>query len=104
MGVIVDDTIHFVAKYKRLRATGLAHEEAIEGTLQEAGRAMIYTTIILVTGFSLFLLTDYQINANFGATVAIMLSIGMLFDLTVLPAGIKLMIGITGQDKLSVKA
>ena len=86
MGIIVDDSIHFMTKYKRLRAKGQTHEEATEGSIMEAGKAMVFTTFILVAGLSMFMLTDFALNRNFGMTVAMMLTIGMVFDLTMLPA------------------
>ena len=91
MGIIVDDTIHFVTKYRRLRAKGESHDDAIIGTVLEAGKAMIFTTIVLVAGVGLFIFTDFATNRNFGITVSIMLTVGVLFDLFMLPPLIKLL-------------
>ena len=89
IGIIVDDSIHFISKYTRLRDKGRNHDDAIEGTILEAGKAMIFTTAVLVSGLAMFTMTDFAVNRNFGVTVAIMLTVGMLFDLTALPAMIR---------------
>ena len=91
MGIVVDDTIHYISKYKRLRDAGQSHDEATVGTIRDAGKAMLFTTLVLCAGFGIFMWTDYQVNKNFGLTVAAMLTLGMLFDLMVLPAALKVL-------------
>jgi hypothetical protein len=86
MGIVVDDTIHYIVKYKRLRAEGMAHAQASEFLAQEHSKASIATTLVLAGGFAMFVLTDYQLNRNFGLTTATMLCVGLLFDLFILPA------------------
>lgn len=90
LGVVVDDTTHFVAKYKKALSKGASHDSAVEATIREAGKAMVFTTIILVCGFSMLAFTDFAVNRNFGLVVSVMLTMGALFDLTVLPALMKL--------------
>ena len=90
MGIVVDDSIHYIVKYRRSRAKGLGHDQATVDTLRHVGKAVVFTTVVLVTGLGLFALSDFVLNRNAGLTVAIMLTFGMAFDLTVLPALIKL--------------
>ncbi len=90
LGVVVDDTTHFVAKYRKALSKGASHDSAVEATIREAGKAMVFTTIILVCGFSMLAFTDFAVNRNFGLVVSVMLTMGALFDLTVLPALMKL--------------
>ncbi len=89
MGIVVDDSIHFVERYRRLRAAGLDHDHATIETISHVGKAVVFTTIILVTGLGLFTLSDFVLNRNSGITVAIMLTFGMWFDLMILPPMIK---------------
>jgi hypothetical protein len=90
LGVVVDDTTHFIAKYKAALDSGKTHDEAVVKTVLVSGKAMIITTVILCCAFMMFTLTDFVVNRNFGIIVATMLTIGMVFDLTVLPAALRL--------------
>ena len=90
MGIVVDDTIHYVAKYQRIRGTGRDHEHAVVELAEEHSKASVATMLILISGFSMFALSDYMVTLNFGVTTAAMLFIGSLFDLFVAPAMLKL--------------
>ncbi len=90
MGIVVDDTIHYVAKYKRLIDKGVSHDEAAADLAREHSKASVATMLILIGGFAMFLFTDYMINRNFGATTATMLGLGAFLDLFLLPAMLKL--------------
>jgi hypothetical protein len=91
MGIVVDDTIHYVAKYKRLLEDhGFTHAEATAELAKEHSKASVATMLVLVGGFAMFLFTDYQINRNLGMTVATILTVGISFDLLVLPAMLKI--------------
>ncbi len=90
MGIVVDDTIHYVAKYKRLIDSGATHDHAAAELAQEHSKASVATMLILVCGFAMFTFTDYMINRNFGATTATMLLIGAFLDLLLHPAMLKL--------------
>ena len=50
-GIAVDDTIHFLSKYKLARAAGADVESALQVTFKETGKAIVFTTIILFFGF-----------------------------------------------------
>lgn len=89
MGIIVDDSIHYLTKYKRLRAKGMDHDDATIGAMRDAGKAMIFTTLILVVSMAMYMLTNFIPNRNIGLAMSIALTTGMLFDLTMLPALLK---------------
>jgi len=89
LGIVVDDSIHMLTKYKRLRAKGLDHDEANVEAMRDAGKAIVFTTTILVCAMGMYTLTDFVPNRNIGVGLSIMLIAGMLFDLTLLPALIK---------------
>ncbi len=75
-GIAVDDTIHFLSKYKIERMTGADMEEAILATMTQAGKAIIITSIILFFGFLILM---------FSRTISIVF-VGMLISGTLLSA------------------
>ena len=86
IGIAIDDTVHFLSKYKAAVKKGESLIEAIEESLLLSGSAIVITTVILVLGFATFLFSDFAIYSNFGLLSSVALSLAMLFDLMLLPA------------------
>ena len=86
IGVAVDDTIHFLIKYREARSRGENVEEALTYVMSYAGSAIIFTTIILSTAFMIFVFSQFLPNVNFGIVTSIALIIAVLVDLLLLPA------------------
>ncbi|MBL8034873.1 MAG: MMPL family transporter [Leptospiraceae bacterium] len=86
IGIAVDDTIHFLTHYRGELLAGHGRLESIKTTLREVGQAMIFTSIILVTGFLIFLSSIYVPFRNFGLLSAIAISSALIADLFFLPA------------------
>ena len=86
IGVAVDDTIHFLVKYFDAKKRGLNMEETFDEVLRYAGKAILFTTIILTVAFSLFAFSDFSPNQNFGIVTAFALLIAFVVDLLLLPA------------------
>ncbi len=86
IGVAVDDTIHFLVKYFDARKRGLNMEETLDEVLRYAGKAILFTTIILSVAFSLFAFSEFAPNQNFGIVTAFALVIAFVVDLLLLPA------------------
>jgi predicted RND superfamily exporter protein len=86
LGIAIDDTIHFLVKYKEARKKGLSFEESLAYVMQYAGIAMVLTTVVLSCAFIVFRLSQFMLNANFGLVTAIALLIALLVDLLFLPA------------------
>ena len=86
MGIAIDDTIHFLVKYKEARKLGMNFEDSLAFVMQFAGSAIIFTTLILSSAFIVFNLSDFMLNANFGLVTAIALLIAVAVDLVLLPA------------------
>ncbi len=86
IGIAIDDTVHFLAKYKAAIKKGESLVEAIEESLLLSGNAIIITTMVLVLGFGVFLFSDFALYSNFGLLSSIALSLAMIFDLLLLPA------------------
>ena len=86
LGVAVDDTIHFLVKYKEARIKGYDFHDSIAYVMQYAGSAIVFTTVILSSAFMIFSFSQFLPNVNFGIVTAIALVIAVVVDLVLLPA------------------
>jgi len=86
IGVAVDDTIHFLVKYFDARKRGLSMADTFDEVLHYAGRAILFTTIVLALSFSVFAFSTFTPNQNFGVVTAIALILALIIDLLYLPA------------------
>ena len=86
-GISVDDTIHFLAKYRQeLKANDWKIKRSVYATLKEAGISMFYTSVVLFFGFSVFTLSDFGGTVALGGLVATTLLFAMISNLILLPA------------------
>ncbi|WP_291139011.1 efflux RND transporter permease subunit [Flavobacterium sp. UBA7663] len=86
-GISVDDTIHFLAKYRQeLKSNDWKIKRSVYATLKEAGISMFYTSVVLFFGFSVFTLSDFGGTVALGGLVATTLLFAMLSNLILLPA------------------
>jgi predicted RND superfamily exporter protein len=86
LGVIVDDTVHFLTTYLRARREdGLDAQEAVRRSFSTVGSALVGTSLILVSGFLVLTLSPFKLNAGIGLLAAIMLSLALLADFLFLP-------------------
>ena len=86
IGISVDDTIHFLTHY---RAEVLQHADikaAIRKALKEAGQAISFTSLVLITGFLFLIISSHQGLANFGILSAVAIGTALIADLILLPA------------------
>lgn len=86
LGIIVDDTIHFLTRYKAMKAKGLDAEAAMTKTLVHVGPAMLGTSVILVLGFGVLTLSSFQMTSYLGWLSVIIVSVAPLTDLVLAPA------------------
>ncbi len=87
IGIVVDDTVHFLSKY--LRARREYHydtEQAIHYAFNTAGKALFTTTIVLVAGFLIFAFSPFVPTAQVGVLTAMIVGFALIADLTLLPA------------------
>jgi predicted RND superfamily exporter protein len=91
IGVAVDDTIHFLVKYFDARKRGLGMAETFDEVLHYAGRAILFTTVVLSLSFSMFVFSTFTPNQNFGVVTATALAIALIIDLIYLPALLSVM-------------
>ncbi len=86
LGIIVDDTVHFLSKYLRARREqNLDPPEAVKYAFETVGQAIIATTVILGIGFAILATSTFMINAQMGLLTAMAIVVAFIFDFTVLP-------------------
>jgi len=86
-GISVDDTIHFLAKYRQeLIARKWNIKRSVIAALKETGVSMIYTSVVLFCGFFIFIASEFGGTVALGLLVSITLLIAMLTNLLLLPA------------------
>jgi predicted RND superfamily exporter protein len=86
-GISVDDTIHFLAKYRQeLTGNNWSIRAATTEALKETGRSMIYTSIILFFGFGIFTVSGFGGTVALGSLVAFTLIVALFANLILLPS------------------
>jgi predicted RND superfamily exporter protein len=86
-GISVDDSIHFLAKYRQeLFANNFFVPIAISKSIKETGASMLYTSIVLFFGFVIFVFSDFGGTVALGLLTSLTLMFAMITNLTVLPA------------------
>ena len=101
IGVAVDDTIHFLVKYFDARKRGLSLVDTFDEVLRYAGRAILFTTLVLSLSFSMFIFSEFTPNQNFGVVTATALIIALIVDLLFLPALLSVADGKENYTELS---
>ncbi|MDE0350956.1 MAG: MMPL family transporter, partial [Gammaproteobacteria bacterium] len=87
VGIVVDDTVHFLSKYRRARREhGRNAEEAVRYAFDTAGRALVTTTFVLVAGFLILVFSPFVPTAQVGILTAMIIGFALLADLSLLPA------------------
>ena len=98
LGIIVDDTVHFLTKYLRgRREKNLDRPDAIRYAFKTVGPAIFITTVILTIGFGVLATSTFLINSQMGLLTAIAIVLALITDLLLLPA--ILMIGYKEKEK-----
>ncbi|MEZ4839575.1 RND family transporter [Flavobacterium sp.] len=86
-GISVDDTIHFLAKYRQeLQVNNWKIRKSVFNALRETGVSMFYTSIVLFFGFSVFMISSFGGTVALGGLVSATLLFAMLSNLLLLPA------------------
>jgi uncharacterized protein len=88
-GIAVDDTIHTLSKFKVFQEKGLSVDDALYETMQEVGRPMIQTAIILFFGFLVMLFSIHPPSVNVGLLMSLTLAGALLSDLFLLPVMVR---------------
>jgi len=86
LGIVIDDTVHFLSKYLRARREqGKSPEDAIRYAFHTVGRALIVTTGILVVGFMILSVSAFSMNSGMGRLTAIVITVALIADFLFLP-------------------
>lgn len=88
MGIAVDDTIHYVHRYRHALRGGDT-DRAIADSHRSIGSAMLYTSLIIATGFVMFAFSDFVPSKLFGLLTGLAIGVALIADLTLLPAMLK---------------
>ena len=87
LGISVDNAIQYLSRYRHeLKATNGAIKQSALNALHEAGFSMIYTSIVLVLGFSVFIISEFGGTQALGILISTTLLIAMFFNVMVLPS------------------
>jgi len=87
LGIVVDDTVHFMSKYLRARREqGLDAAEAIVHAFRTVGRAMTVTSVALMIGFLVIASSHYLVNAQLGLLTALVVALALAADFVLLPS------------------
>jgi predicted RND superfamily exporter protein len=100
LGVVDDDTIHFINRYRKEVARGASTDDAIAVATAHEGRASLTTALINSCGFGVLLVSEYRPTAWFGGLLSLTLIVAFLAEVFILPATIKLMPRIFGAEAL----
>lgn len=86
LGIVVDDTVHFLSKYLRARREkGYSAEEAIRYAFSTVGTALIVTSIVLIGGFMVMQFSHFNPSNHMGMLLAITILVALLVDFLFLP-------------------
>lgn len=86
LGIVVDDTVHFLSKYLRARREkGYDATQACLYAFTHVGQALVVTTVVLVVGFLVLTLSTFKMNADMGLVTAITLAVALIVDFLLLP-------------------
>jgi uncharacterized protein len=85
MGIIVDDTVHFMAKYNRVRGW-LTAREAVSHAFDSVGAALVANTAIVAAGFAVLGLSTFKVTATMGLLTALTVVCALAVDFLLLPA------------------
>jgi hypothetical protein len=86
LGIVVDDTVHFLSKYLHAkRDKNASSKEAVHYAFDNVGRALWITTLVLVAGFTVLAQSSFKMNADMGFLTALTIFIALVVDFLFLP-------------------
>ena len=86
LGIVIDDTVHFLTKYMRARREkSLSAADAIRYAFETVGAAIIFNTLILMAGFAMLTFSAFKINAELGLLTTLTIGLALVIDFLLLP-------------------
>jgi predicted RND superfamily exporter protein len=104
LGIVDDDTIHFISRYRRETGQGRSMLEAIGLATMHEGRAALTTAIINSCSFGVLMLSEYRPTAWFGGLLALTMVVAFLAEVFILPATIVMAPRLFGAGRVRVAA
>jgi predicted RND superfamily exporter protein len=101
LGIVDDDTIHFIGRFRRETAAGAGTEAAIEAATMHEGRASLTTAVINSLGYGIMIFSAYKPTAWFGGLLALTMAVAFLAEVLVVPAVITLLPKIYGAPRFA---
>lgn len=86
LGIIVDDTVHFLTHYRQFRTAGLSVAAALKSTYAELTSAVITTSCILSTAFLTMMMSGFQPSREMGIVTSVTILVALFADLFLLPS------------------
>jgi predicted RND superfamily exporter protein len=86
LGIAIDDTVHYVVRYRAERRLGADPVEAAERATRFVGRPIVITSVVISLGFLMVTLSDFATLQEFGLLSAVTMGICLVTDLILLPA------------------
>ncbi|MBT8127943.1 MAG: MMPL family transporter [Gammaproteobacteria bacterium] len=86
LGIVVDDTVHFMSKYLRARREkGFDAKQAVHYAFNSVGIALLVTSIVLVAGFMIMAQSHFELNAGMGLLTSVVITLALAIDFMLLP-------------------
>jgi hypothetical protein len=86
LGIVVDDSVHFLSKYLRARREeGLNAADAVRYAFHTVGTALWTTSLVLIAGFLVLTRSPFEINSGMGLLTAITIGLALVADFLLLP-------------------
>ena len=87
LGIVVDDTTHFLVKYREARVQrNLSAVDSVRYTFARVGSALVSTSAVLAAGFLVLMQSDFSVNSTAGALMSLTIVLALVLDLIFLPA------------------
>lgn len=87
LGIVVDDTVHFLSKYLRARREqGMSPSEAVVNTFETVGVALWITSVALIAGFLVLYWSGFKVNSEMGILTAVTIAFALIADFFLLPS------------------
>lgn len=101
LGIVVDDTVHFLSKYLRARREkGLSSEDAVRYAFTTVGKALAITSVVLVVGFLILSTSSFELNSGMGLLTAIVIAFALFADFLLLPSILMKIEGSTNEENI----
>jgi predicted RND superfamily exporter protein len=104
LGIVDDDTIHFISRYRLETAAGRGTDDAIGIATTHEARASLTTAIINSSAFAVLAFSSYRPTAWFGGLLSLTMFVAFLAEIFILPATIKLFPGLFDAERIHARA